>query len=71
VSSEVRIDRRVADAMKGSLHHISFADVYGSVLPSGVLRCITATGLGADNLPDGSIRSNGSDEQKIRGTPLS
>jgi hypothetical protein len=57
--------------MKRSLHYISFADVYSSVLPLSVLRSVAATGLRADNLPGSSIRGDGSDQQKIRGAPKS
>jgi hypothetical protein len=56
--------------MKRSLHHVSFPDVHGSMLPLSVLGSITATGLRAYDLPDSSIRSDGSDEEKIRGAPL-
>jgi hypothetical protein len=56
--------------MKRSRHHVPFPDVHGSMLPLGILECITATRLRAYDLPNRSIRSDGSDEEEVCRAPL-
>jgi hypothetical protein len=56
--------------MKRSLHHVPFPDVHGSMLPLGILDSITATRLRAYDLPNHSIRSDGSNEEEVCRAPL-
>jgi hypothetical protein len=55
--------------MKRSLHHVPFPDVHGSMLPLGIIESITTTRLRAHDLPNRSIRSDGSDEEEVCRAP--
>jgi hypothetical protein len=56
--------------MQRSFHDVSLTDIYGSMLPSSVLGSVTATRLGAYDLPDSSIRGDGRNEEEIGRAPL-
>jgi hypothetical protein len=70
VSSEIGVDRRVADTTERRFNHVSLTDIYGGMLPSSVLGSIAATRLRTYDLTDRSIRGDGSYEEKIRRAPL-
>jgi hypothetical protein len=70
MSSKIGIDRSVADAPQRGFHHVSFTDINGSMLPSSVLRGISAACLGANDLLNSSIRGDRSNKEEICWAPL-